>query len=287
MGGVNFDAGNYSAICLADWNNDGLIDVLSGESHGRVWLLVNAGAPGSPLFPSAAFVKDGGGDLSVGGVSCPSVGDWNRDGKKDLICGETYGTLFFFENKGSDADPVFIGSEKLKTGYYPGNFTIDLGFYSRPHLVDWDGDGVPDILSGCGGGHVWIYRAMGPLFLSQNYIIDSTGASIDMELIAGTANAGRSYLVLGSASGTEPGIKLPGGLVLPLNWDPFLHLVLGLLNTPVFSGFMGVIPPSGMGGACFNAPAGTGLSGITLHFAYCLGSPFDFVSNGAAVEILP
>jgi hypothetical protein len=287
VGGLPFDVGNYSAVCPADWNNDGLIDVLAGDSVGKVWLLVNAGTPGNPLFTGYSHIQNNGTDLSVAGNACPSVEDWNRDGKKDLVIGETNGTLVYFENKGADADPVFNGSLKLKTGYAPGNFTIDLGADVRLDLVDWDGDGVLDILAGETSGYVHLLRGIGPLHLGQNRIPDSTGASIGMELIAGSANAGRTYLMLAGVTGTEPGFTLPGGEVLPLNWDPFTDVALGLLNSPLFSHFLGSLDAEGKGLATLNAPANTGYPGVSLYFAYCLGNPFNYTSNGAAVEIVP
>ena len=169
--------GDFSAICVVDWNNDGLIDILVGDSYGKLWLLINSGTKTNPLFEAAVRVQNGAGDLVLSGESSPSVGDWNRDGKKDLICGEADGTLVYFENRGSDASPLLNGSEKLKTGYYPGNYSIDLGDHSRPYIMDWDGDGVLDILAGHNMGYLWIYRAMGPLFLSNNALPENASGT--------------------------------------------------------------------------------------------------------------
>lgn len=69
--------------------------------------------------------------------------------------------------------------------------------------------------------------------------------------------------------------------------DRFTDLVLELLNTPVFSGFMGKLNVAGQGSAQFNAPPLPGYSGTLLHFAYMLNNPFDYVSNAAALEIVP
>ena len=59
----------------------------------------------------------------------------------------------------------------------------------------------------------------------------------------------------------EPGITLPGGMVtLPVNWDPFTNIVITLMNSPVFSGFMGNLNASGQAAAQMNLsalPSGT------------------------------
>ena len=72
-----------------------------------------------------------------------------------------------------------------------------------------------------------------------------------------------------------------------MNWNPFLNLVLSLVNTPVFQHFMGVLDGNGRATARFNAPALPGYAGLMMHFAYLLNDPYDCVSNPAAVEVVP
>jgi hypothetical protein len=280
----DFDAGSYSCPYVTDWNEDGLFDVLCGESGGKVWLLVNQGTPGNPSFPTTAYVQSGSAALDVGGVSCPTTVDWNRDGKKDLVIGETYGEVFYCENTGSNAAPEFNGFTKLKAGFG----YIDTGYYSRPYPADWNDDGVMDIVCGDYNGKVLYYEAIGPLALKSNTLPEGSGGTINMELRAGTANGDRNYVILGSLSGTEPGSPLPGGYVtLPLNWDAFTDLGLSLVNSPVFTGFMGKLDGNGNTLAQLNAPPLPGFAGVVMYFAFTLNNPFDFVSNAAAIEITP
>ena len=110
-----------------------------------------------------------------------------------------------------------------------------------------------------------------------------------MDLDAAAANAGRNYLILVSAGGTAPGIPLPGGeKTVPLNQDFFTDFVFMLINTPVFSNFLGKLDADGTAKATFDTikPIGGGI-GLELHFAYALNNPWDFVSNPAAIEIVP
>jgi hypothetical protein len=277
---------------VVDWNNDGKKDVFCGEDSGKVNLLINEGSDADPLFKRSTYIQDGSSDLKVSMRANPVVADWNNDGKKDLIVGEEFGYLFYYENKGTDADPVFNGGVKMKAD----GKIIDVDSRARPDIADWDNDGVQDLL--CGQdvwtpshdqAHVIFFHALGPLSLSENAIPAGTGGSIDLALDAGAAQGNRNYLILGTASGTEPGYPLPGGLVtLPLNWDPITDVFLILVNTPVFPGFMATLSGSGTASAAIHAPALPPTSiGVILHFAYTMNNPFDYVSNGAAVEITP
>ena len=63
--------------------------------------------------------------------------------------------------------------------------------------------------------------------------ISQQGGSASLFLRAGRGNALRRYLLLGTMSGTKPGIPLtPGGEVLPLNPDLFTSILLQYLNSP-------------------------------------------------------
>jgi hypothetical protein len=116
----------------------------------------------------------------------------------------------------------------------------------------------------------------------------SSGAALNFTLDAGVAHASRSYLVVGGITGTFPGTPLPGGYAtLPVNWDWFSDLEMTLLNASIFSNFASTLDAQGMASAQLNLPPVPGAAGITMHYAYCLNNPFDFVSNPIAIEIVP
>jgi hypothetical protein len=67
-----------------------------------------------PTLDAGVLIKDGADNLTVDGDSAPCVGDWNGDGKKDLIVGQfTAGNVLAFINGGSDAAPSFAGGTAL------------------------------------------------------------------------------------------------------------------------------------------------------------------------------
>lgn len=117
----------------------------------------------------------------------------------------------------------------------------------------------------------------------------AAGGAVDFALDAGTANAGRKYIIVGSASGISPGWAMPGGLVtLPVNPDFFTDLTLAYLNTALFNNFLGNADSMGQATAQLNTggPLPSVAVGTVLYFAYTMNNPFDIVSNPMMIEIV-
>ncbi|MFC1499253.1 FG-GAP repeat domain-containing protein [Verrucomicrobiota bacterium] len=158
--------GGDSAPCVVDWNNDGKKDLLVGENTGgEINLLINNGSDAAPLFTSVTLIQDGGANLSLAsedGRSVPWAVDWNADGKKDLLVGSTgvldgtnhVAVVRFYENKGTDAAPVFNGYINLSAG----GSTILANSHSRPVTTDWDNDGVLDLIVGAENGSLKFFK---------------------------------------------------------------------------------------------------------------------------------
>jgi hypothetical protein len=125
---------------------------------------------------------------------------------------------------------------------------------------------------------------------ADKWMLPEAGGDVEFGLHAGMENGYRKYLLLGCFSGSYSGTLLPpvpGGesLTLPLKWDALTDLIWKLINTPTFDNFMGELDYFGNATATFRMPPVPGLAGTTLTFAYCLGSPFDFVSHPVHVEV--
>lgn len=114
------------------------------------------------------------------------------------------------------------------------------------------------------------------------------GGTICLGLEATPSEAGRTYGVLGTTSGTSPGFGL-GFVNVPLNPDPFMDVVILLWNSPFFKNFMGTLDTDGRGLATIDIPGPLDPSwvGIQMHFAYVLNNFIDYASVPVEVNILP
>jgi hypothetical protein len=159
--------------------------------------------------------------------------------------------------------------------------------------VDLDGDGLGDTPQAIAGGAnedgYPLMELRGPAALSPDVatLSATSGGTVNFQLHAGSSQGGRLYLLLGSFTGTEPGIPLPGGAVLPLVRDSFTNLILGNLNTPAFADFLGILDAEGSGSASWSTgPLGSSVVGLTLNFAYALGGPWDRASIPVSVLLV-
>ncbi len=103
----------------------------------------------------------------------------------------------------------------------------------------------------------------------------SSGGPISLEIQASSEQAGRVYLLLGSAGGTSPAPVIDSHL-LPLNpTDSYFLRTLKSPNTAPLSNSLGVLDGSGAASATFTLPAGTdpALAGLELNHAFLVIDP--------------
>ncbi len=111
---------------------------------------------GSPVFAAPRRVLEESAKLFTGTLTVPALYDWDGDGVLDIIAGNSEGRVLFCKNHGSNAEPAFAPGVALEAGgvpihIQPGYYGIQGPFearwgYTCPTVVDWNGDGLPDIL---------------------------------------------------------------------------------------------------------------------------------------------
>ena len=172
-GGVELDIGNRAAPVADDWNGDGKKDLLIGVNDGRIRIYINKGSDSEPLFDVFYFIEVSGRVFDAGQRSAPRIYDWNGDGLKDLLVGEWAGYVYFLKNVGTNYSPVFDKAEKLFLGNadflrYPDPYG---SARSRLMVLDWNNDGLDDILLGGRDGRIILYRASSkPLYSFRVFI---------------------------------------------------------------------------------------------------------------------
>ena len=153
------------------------------------------------------------------------------------------------------------------------------------------GDVTPGAYTGT--AHAWSIGELAcPSFLALPASISvAAGGTQVLSLRADPALAGNLVLVLGSASGTSPGLPA-GAFTMPLNVDSYFFYTLRTTGIPPLSGQFGVLPADGVKRVLFTLPPGLSgsLAGLTFNHAWVV---FDLalitlaVSDPAPVLITP
>ena len=125
----------------ADLDNDGDLDLLVGEYYGVMQYFENTGTASDPAF--AAPQANPFGLDSTYYFALPAFADLDNDGDIDLIVGEYYGNLQYFENVGTASVPAFANPVQN-----PFGITIPDSTLSAPDFADLDNDGDFDLLVG-------------------------------------------------------------------------------------------------------------------------------------------
>ncbi|MBE7172607.1 MAG: VCBS repeat-containing protein [Williamsia sp.] len=172
----------YTTLSVADWDGDGLLDLIVNSIWGKVIWYRNKGTKTKPVLTAGGNVQvDWGGSapakpewiwwtpeprsLATQWRTTPVAIDWNRDGLTDLVMLDTEGYLSFFERtrKGNElllkpAKRIFMASNQATfnanhaaTDSTPGLLRLNSEKFGKSgrrkfSIADWDGDGKPDLL---------------------------------------------------------------------------------------------------------------------------------------------
>lgn len=147
-GKLDVDEGYQMSPAFGDLDGDGDPDLVLGSWRDQLAWYRNEGGMKFTLADSAAF------KLSRGSHASPSLGDLDGDGDLDVVVGENSGEVGWFRNVGSASAPQFELVSDTISGVRPNR-------RSAPRLVDIDGDGDLDIVTGDEAGELALYRNVG------------------------------------------------------------------------------------------------------------------------------
>lgn len=197
-----FDLGGNSSPTFVDIDSDGDLDVVlstQGEftqtynANDRLVLLLNNGSKNK-----ASYVLADNDFLHINEFNprimraMASFGDLNGDGKPDMVIGDLYGQIHYYENASVGS---IIKFEKKSSDYY----SMYAGRVASPQLFDLNKDGKLDLIVGVRGGNIAYFENKGsannPIF-SASPSIDSVGKITVAEV---TISAGQPHIYDGYA----------------------------------------------------------------------------------------
>jgi hypothetical protein len=143
---------------VADWDGDGLADLVTGSFGGKLVWYRNEGQKDKPRFGTGEPFCD----ISLAYNSHPRVVDFNKDGRLDMLLGVNWGTVSLFLNTTAPGSPSLSASRLLQwTDGTNLNLRKQNSDDTTPEQADLDGDGVLDLISGGKNGQLFFMRGVG------------------------------------------------------------------------------------------------------------------------------
>lgn len=169
----------YEPVSLADFNNDGLLDIAATNAAGNVDVFLNQG--GGTFGAATAYL---GGDLDL------ATGDVNGDGNQDIVAAAgNAGVLRVLLGNGSGGFAA------------PTDYTLSAPTVVAVEVADLNGDGRDDVVansynSGLDAGADVLFAGAGGVLT----FIGNTGAPGDIDLLDGDGDGDIDLFTFGRGS---------------------------------------------------------------------------------------
>jgi len=154
--------GSLPVPAACDWNGDGRLDLVVGNSEGELLFFPNLGEPGRPELGSGVRLRAEGKRIRIDapggslqgpselrfGYSCPTVVDWDLDGRPDVLMSDVHGRHLFLRNAGGYPPeleapvPLLFEGKPLETVWRVRPSVARWGSDTRLSYVCLDAEGV-------------------------------------------------------------------------------------------------------------------------------------------------
>jgi hypothetical protein len=167
-----------------DWDGDGDEDLIVGNSAGYIAFIENLGGDpvrwAAPRYLSAAgqlIREQAGPNGSIQGpaeakwgYSILSVADWDGDGLPDIMTNGIWGKVMWYRNVGTRTAPRLAAAQPVELApgspaqKAPWNWWTPQGrelvsqWRTTPQMIDWNGDGLMDLVMSDGEGYLALYE---------------------------------------------------------------------------------------------------------------------------------
>jgi len=210
-------SGALSRPIATDWNNDGKLDLLSGNSAGYVQYFENIGTRRQPIFEDRGNLKAAGQTIrhqagengsiqgpaeAKWGYTNPWAADWDLDKRTDLLVNDIKGEVVWYRRA---ADGSLESARPIEVEwpgpppkpdwiwYEPRGKQLLTQWRTTPRVIDWNRDGLPDLVMLNHQGYLCLYpraRRGGKLVLlpPEKHFVDPNGRFLNLA----NGRAGRS-----------------------------------------------------------------------------------------------
>ncbi|MGB2865742.1 MAG: VCBS repeat-containing protein [Sedimentisphaerales bacterium] len=157
----------YTTLNIADWNHDGLPDIVVNSIWGKVLWYKNIGTrqkpqlspaqpievewPGKSPSPAWTWWEPKGKNLATQWRTTPVVIDYDKDGLNDLVMLDSEGYLALFTRAKRNEQLILLPGERIFTNKMGGLLRMNDGSAGKSGrrkfcFADWDLDGRLDLL---------------------------------------------------------------------------------------------------------------------------------------------